>query len=216
MDSNRIEIMKQLGWVLGAAALVWCAVLTWGGGTASTAALENGERASVAYVHGDSLQQGYALIADLDQLLIQQVEAIEKQLRAQAKPLQDEAQELIDYAQNENPSNSELNVARERMAEIEELLNRYQAQAERAAANREQQMQNMIAQTLRDEIAEYAAETGIDVVLNWGLSGEGVLYGGEGFDITEPLLDYLNERHEAKKAERRAELEAARDTTSSN
>ena len=216
MDSNRIEIMKHLGWVLGAVALVWCAVLTWGGGTVSTAALENGERASVAYVHGDSLQQGYALIADLNRLLVQQVEAIETQLRTQAKPLQDEAQELIDYAQNENPSNSELNVARERMAEIEEQLNRYQAQAERAAANREQQMQNMIAQTLRDEIAEYAAETGIDVVLNWGLSGEGVLFGGEGFDVTEPLLDYLNERHEAKKAERRTELEAARDTTSSN
>lgn len=205
--------MKQVAWVLGAAALVWCAVLTWGGGASSTAALESGERAVVAFVHGDSLQQGYGLIADLDQLLGQQVQAIEQQLQAQAQPLQEEAQELIDYAQNGNPTPEELNMARERMAEIEETMNRYQAQAERAAANREQQMQNMIAQTLRNEIADYAAEVGIDVVLNWGLSGEGVLYGGEGFDVTEPLLAYLNERHEAKKAERRAELEAARDTT---
>jgi Skp family chaperone for outer membrane proteins len=204
--------MKNLAWVLGAAALVWCAVLTWGGGASSTPALEGGARAVVAFVHGDSLQQGYGLIADLDQILGRQVAAIEEQLRVKAQPLQEEAMELIEYAQNGNPTNSELNVARERMAEIENELNVYQAQAERAAANREQSMQNMIAQTLRDEIATYAEEAGIDVVLNWGLSGEGVLYGGQGFDVTGPLLAYLNERHEAKKAERRAELEAERDS----
>lgn len=205
--------MNKLSWLLGAVALVWCAILTWGGGAESTATIASGERAMVAFVHGDSLQQGYALISDLEALLGQQIIAIETQLQAQAKPLQEEAQELIAYAQNGNPSNSELNIARERMAAIETEITRYQAQAERAAANREQQMQASIAGILRREIAAYAEETEVDVVLNWGLSGEGVLYGGDGYDITEPLLDYLNARHEAKKSERRAELEAVQDTT---
>ncbi len=205
--------MKQFSWALGAVALIWCAVLTWGGGAKAPDAIARGEKAAVAYVHGDSLQQGYGLIADLDRLLQRKIEEINTQLSTKMQPLQEEAQELIDYAKNQNPSADELNVARERMAQIEKEMNVYQNQAERAAANREQQMQNIIAQTLREEIAAYADETGIDVVLNWGLSGEGVLYGGEGFDITEPLLTYLNERHEKKKDERRSALEAARDTT---
>ncbi len=205
--------MKQSSWVLGAVALVWCAVLTWGGGAQAPGAIARGEKAVVAYVHGDSVQQGYGLIADLDRLLQIKIDEINQQLRAKMQPLQEEAKELIEYAQNGNPSNDELNVARERMAQIEEEMNVYQNQAERAAANREQQMQNIIAENLRDEIAAYSEEVGIDVVLNWGLSGEGVLYGGEGFDITEPLLTFLNERHEKKKDERRAEMEAARDTT---
>lgn len=206
--------MKNLSWLVGAAALVWCAVLTWGESTESTASIASGERAMVAFVHGDSLQQGYALISDMEALLGQQILAIETQLQTQAEPLQMEAQELIDYAQNGNPTNSELNIARERMAVIESEMSRFQAQAERAAANREQQMQASIARILRREIAEYAEATGIDVVLNWGLSGEGVLYGEDGYDITEPLLAFLNERHEAKKSERKAELQAAQDTTS--
>ena len=205
--------MKQVSWVLGAVALVWCAALTWGGGTSAPDAVARGEKAVVAYVHGDSLQSGYALIQDLDRLLQAQIESINGQLVKAMTPLQEEAQELIEYAKNGNPSASELNTARERMVEIEEQMNIYQNQAERAAQMREQNMQNVIATTLREEIALYADETGIDVILNWGLSGEGVLYGAEGFDITETLLEYLNERHETKKAERKAELEAARDTT---
>lgn len=204
--------MKQISWVLGAVALVWCAALTWGGGASAPDAVARGEKAVVAYVHGDSLQSGYVLIQDLDRLLQAQIESINGQLVKAMTPLQEEAQELIEYAKNGNPSASELNTARERMAEIEEQMNIYQNQAERAAQKREQNMQNAIATTLREEIAEYASETGIDVILNWGLSGEGVLYGAEGFDITEPLLEFLNERHETKKAERKAELEAARDT----
>ena len=34
-----------------------------------------------------------------------------------------------------------------------------------------------------------------DMILNWGLSGEGVLYGGEPMDITHEVLDRLNANH---------------------
>jgi len=37
--------------------------------------------------------------------------------------------------------------------------------------------------------------------LNWGLSGEGVLYGAPGFDVTEELLEFLNERYEEEEEE---------------
>ncbi len=206
--------MKNAAWVLSAIALVWCAILTFGKGSSAPQAIANGQLASVAFVHGDSIQLKYDLISDLQELLQIQVSDIEAQLQAKAQPLQVEAQELINFAQNSNPTPEEMNMARQRIAEIEEEMGFYQQQAERAAANREQQMQNMIALTLREDIAVYAAEEGIDVVLNWGLSGEGVLHGNPGFDITESLLAFLNERYADTKAKHQAELEAATDTSS--
>jgi len=56
-------------------------------------------------------------------------------------------------------------------------------------------MQAVIAEALKRELETYAQEEGIDMILNWGLSGEGVLYGGTPWDITEDVLDRLNERH---------------------
>jgi len=32
----------------------------------------------------------------------------------------------------------------------------------------------------------------IDVILNWGLSGEGVLFGTEPYNVTSEVLDKLN------------------------
>jgi hypothetical protein len=33
------------------------------------------------------------------------------------------------------------------------------------------------------------------VVLNWGRSGEGVLFGGEAFDVTSALIQFMNDRY---------------------
>jgi hypothetical protein len=33
------------------------------------------------------------------------------------------------------------------------------------------------------------------VVLNWGRSGEGVLYGAAAYDVTKGLTDFMNERY---------------------
>jgi Skp family chaperone for outer membrane proteins len=56
-------------------------------------------------------------------------------------------------------------------------------------------MQAVIAEALRRELEAFAKEEGIDMILNWGLSGEGVLYGGEPMDITPQVLDRLNANH---------------------
>ena len=41
----------------------------------------------------------------------------------------------------------------------------------------------------------FAEENGLEVVLNWGLSGEGVLWFAD-YDITNALLDFMNDRYE--------------------
>ena len=46
--------------------------------------------------------------------------------------------------------------------------------------------------------------------MNWGLSGEGVLYGSPDYDITNALLEFMNDRYEPtarKQIRRRAQNE---------
>ena len=59
----------------------------------------------------------------------------------------------------------------------------------------EQNMQAVMAEALRRHLEEHAQEEGIDFVLNWGLSGEGVLYGTEPWDITSDVLERINAAH---------------------
>jgi Skp family chaperone for outer membrane proteins len=60
----------------------------------------------------------------------------------------------------------------------------------------ENALQVEVSEKLTQEVGVFAKENGIEVVLNWGLSGEGVLYGAPGFDVTEALLEFMNERYE--------------------
>jgi hypothetical protein len=82
-----------------------------------------------------------------------------------------------------------------RLAEIEKEAAEIRAGAEGSLVEAEQVLQDTLAEILRTDIEVFAAEQGIDIVVNWGLSGEGVLYGSEGFDVTGPLIEFLNARH---------------------
>jgi Skp family chaperone for outer membrane proteins len=183
--------------VLGLA--IWVAVLTWMVATQPGANSPRHHRGGtgpvVAYVHGDSLQQGMHLLQNLQANLMAQIETREAQLQQEAKPLQEEAQELLAYANSGQATDDELSIAQSRVMEIEAQLGQMQRIAESQIVQAEQNMQAVIAEALRRELEAFAKEEGIDMILNWGLSGEGVLYGGEPMDITPQVLDRLNANH---------------------
>ena len=192
--------MNRLGTLLGAAALVWCAVLTWQAAQSPASklpdALQAGQAAKVAYVHGDSLQQEYKYIRVLEDQIMNVAERLQLQMDSIVRPLREEAQELIDYAQSDQATEDDINVASQRLGEIEQAVKQLQAREQQIMGNMERQLQAQVAQRLEGELEAYAEQTGIDVIVNWGLSGEGVLYGSEGFNITRPLIAFLNERVE--------------------
>lgn len=178
---------------------IWVAVLTWMVATQPVATSSKHQAGNagpvVAYVHGDSLQQGMHLLQNLQANLMAQIETREAQLQQEAKPLQEEAQELLAYANGGQATDDELNIAQGRIMEIEAQLGQMQRAAESQIVQAEQNMQAVIAEALRRELEAFAKEEGIDMILNWGLSGEGVLYGGEPMDITHEVLDRLNANH---------------------
>ena len=86
-------------WLIPVAAFfaIWLVWLTWlVVGTEPTLAdqAESSGGPVVAFVHGDSLQEGMAVVQTLKANLEVQIDAREERLQADAAPLQEEAQEL--------------------------------------------------------------------------------------------------------------------------
>ena len=198
MNSNK------LFWPVVAVLGVWLTALTVaevGEGAESPA--ERAARGSgpvVAYVHGDSLQRSLNLLKNLQANLRMLMDERDAQLQQDAAPLQDEAQELINYANSGQATDDELAIAESRVRAIESELRAMQMAAENDLLVAEQNMQAVIAEALRRHLAAHAEEEGIDVILNWGLSGEGVLYGTEPWDITDDVIARINDAHDLSPA----------------
>ena len=171
---------------------VWLIALTYIQLKPSPKFSANSEAPIIAYVHGDSLHSGMDLIATLEATFQQNVEEADSLLKAEATPLQQEAQELIAYANSGSATQDEIQIAQNRVYEIEAILQQMQAKASQNVQYQEQTMQTTVSAFLNKVLSEYAEENNIDLILNWGLSGEGVLYGTEPYNITEEVLEKLN------------------------
>ena len=105
---------------------VWLSVLTYVQLSPEPVVMSDKESAVIAYVHGDTIQQGMLLIQSLEATLREKMTEAESVLKAQALPLQEEAQELINYANSGQASADEIDIASRRVGEIESLLERMQ------------------------------------------------------------------------------------------
>ena len=198
------RLKQHLGTLLGALALMWTLVLTLlmqqdrsAVETEVSAELQQGQQAVVAFVHGDSIQANFQFLQELDSALRAEVTEVQRQLQRRMQPLEAEAQELIAFAQGPGATAEEQQMAQNRLMEIEEEVMRMQQREEQSLQEREQAIQKQIADRLAADLEAFCAEQGIDVVVNWGLSGEGVLYGKPAFDVTQPLIAFMNARHAA-------------------
>ena len=163
-----------------------------------SADLQSGKAPVVAYVHGDSIQSGYAFIAVQEDELFVAVQQAQLAIDRASTPFRDEAQELIDYANSGAATPEDVQIAQQRLMELESQMGKIQEASQNELIELESSLQAEIASNLSRDVAEYAQERGLDVVLNWGLSGEGVLYGSAGLDVTAGLLEFMNDRFESE------------------
>ncbi|MGB1577594.1 MAG: OmpH family outer membrane protein [Flavobacteriales bacterium] len=182
------NVTPRVFWATVGALVVWLGALTWS--------------PVVAFVHGDSLQAGMTFVQTMQANLQMQLENREARLQEDALPLQEEAQELLDYANSGQATEDELAIAQRRVMEIETALRQLQRAAEEDMFVAEQNMKSVLADALRRHLQAHAEEEGLDLILNWGLSGEGVLYGSEPWDVTAEVLDRINEAHPGPSAGR--------------
>ena len=175
---------------------VWLIALTYIQFAPKTPLISDQGGAVIAYVHGDTLRQGMNLIASLEATLRENMYELDSLLQQDSSPLQAEAQELIGYANSGNATASEIDIASNRVNEIEQMLQKLQYDAEQIFALNESTMQAEIASHLTETLRIFSKEQGVDIVFNWGLSGEGVLYGTDAIDVTQEVLIALNKTND--------------------
>ena len=191
---------NQLVSILMACLVIWLSILTYiqvsDASHKLSSSLQSGDVAKVAYVRGDSLQANYEFIAERERELFAAVQQAQIAVERMATPLQEEAQELIAFATGPNVTEDELQIAQSRLYEIEAQLGQIQNDSQTRLMQLENELQAEVAKRLSDEVAVFARANGLEVVLNWGVSGEGVLYGSSDLDVTGALIAFMNDRYE--------------------
>ncbi|MAI23738.1 MAG: hypothetical protein CL828_06745 [Crocinitomicaceae bacterium] len=200
---------NQFMYILIACLGVWLTILTYiqvsDSAPQLSESLQGGKAATIAYVHGDSIQANYEFIAERERALFVGVQQAQIAVERMATPLKEEAQELITYASGPNASEEEMQIAQSRLYEIEAQLTQIQNESQTRLVQLENQLQAEVASRLSKEVAVFAGDNGLEVVLNWGLSGEGVLYGSPDYDVTNALLEFMNDRYDSPTAEENTE-----------
>lgn len=155
--------------------------------------------ANIAFVYGDSINLGYQFILDQQDDLINSTRQSEGKLRRSLENAEKEYGELMAYIQSGEASEEDMAIAQQRTMELQYELQGLEQQEQERLARKEQAMQREIVERLNTFLQAFAEENGIDLIINKGVSGEGVLYGSEPFDVTAEVLRGLNEAYALEK-----------------
>lgn len=149
----------------------------------------------IGFIRGDSLNLKYKFILDKEDELISFSTVSENKLGRQLQAAEKEYKELVDYVQSGKATESDMAIAQQRLMQLEQELQSAQAREQELLGRKEAEFQKEIADRLSAFLERYAKDNEIDLILNWGFSREGVLYGQEPFDITQDVLNQLNSEY---------------------
>lgn len=158
-----------------------------------------GDIPNVAFIYGDSINFGYNFILDKQDELINSTKQSENKLRRSLEKAEKEYGELMEYIQSGSATEEEMAIAQQRTMELQYELQGMEQQEQELLRRKEKAMQNEIVQRLDAFLQEYAAENDIDLIINKGVSGEGVIYGSAPYDITSDVLRGLNDAYAIEK-----------------
>ena len=177
------------------------------------AAVENTEKGiRLAYVRIDSLQSQYNYFQEL----VGELQAEEEKIVVELQRRQQELQTNIELYQQEAPKMT----ARQREANEADLRRVQQnyLQVEQAAQGQMMQRQNDLTVMMREDmnsaIETLKEELNLDFILLYEEGGQ-IIYANDEYDITERMVNMLNESRETPSEEEATEAtEAAADSTS--
>ena len=176
-------------------------------------AVENTEKGiRLAYVRIDSLQSQYNYFQEL----VGELQAEEEKIVAELQRRQQELQTNIELYQQEAPKMT----ARQREANEADLRRVQQnyLQVEQAAQGQMMQRQNDLTVMMREDmnsaIETLKEELNLDFILLYEEGGQ-IIYANDDYDITERMVNMLNESRETPSEEEATEAsEEAADSTS--
>ncbi len=159
-----------------------------------TAALKD---ARIAFFYMDSVQKKYELIAEKDRRFRSEGQRLEGSLKNEMAKAQARYEELM---AKDHTYSTQAEVAKDEQ-ELQQLMARIQGQqanSEEQLARLEAQMLTEITKELRDYMEQFNKTAGFDYIFSVQNGGQ-VWVGNEGLDISDDLINGLNERYRASK-----------------
>jgi outer membrane protein len=161
----------------------------------SAVTIEDGLK-KLAFVRGDSIMAKYQYVLDQQDVLIKKAKSSESKLQRQMNKAQEEYTELVNYANSGSATESELQIAQERIMQLEYELQAMQAEEQNKIAKQEMEFQQELYNRISAFVSEYAESNGYEMVFNFEPTGQGLLYSSEAYDITSGVLKELNSQYQ--------------------
>ena len=164
---------------------------------------DNGENAEVnnaapidlaiAYVNSDSLLKNYGFFQELEKQLIDKRDKLNVEYQNRAEGLQKEISNFQSTAGN--MTISQARAVEEDLRKKQQNLMMYQEQLGQQLMQQESKMNTELYDKVSDYLHNYGKDKNLQIVLTY-TKGSGVLYANEGLDITDQILNGLNEAYE--------------------
>lgn len=195
--------MKQLSTVLNGVlviAVIILFVLHFTGSDSKEnkggeAAVAEGAVFPVAYINTDSLLLNYSFAKEVNEQLMGKEEASRADLNEKAKVFQQDAVEFQRKVQNNGFLSMErAQKEQQRLAKAEQDLQQLSQRLTNELMQEQDKLNRQLRDTLMNYLEIYTKDNPYKVILSNTL-GDNVLYGADGVDITNEILDALNARH---------------------
>lgn len=161
---------------------------------------------SIAYVNSDSLLKNYDFFKELEKSLIEKRDKLNLEYQNRAEGLQKEITNFQSTAGN--MTISQARAVEEDLKKKQQNLMMYQQQLSQQMMQEEAKMNS----ELYDKVASYLNEFGMDKELQIVLTytkGSGVLYANEGLDITDQVMEGLNDAYKVEQSGEKTEAKPA-------
>lgn len=162
---------------------------------------------SIAYVNSDSLLKNYGFFQELEKQLIERRDKLNVEYQNRAEGLQKEISNFQSTAGN--MTISQARAVEEDLRKKQQNLMMYQEQLGQQLMQEESKMNAELYDKVSEYLRDYGINKNLQIVLTY-TKGSGVLYADEGLDITDQVLEGLNDAYELDQSG--GKTKAAQDT----
>lgn len=211
--------MKNISTILASVALLAVAYLYYmqlssiDVSTPETTIVEEGqlpENIAIAYINSDSLQTNYQFITDKSTELETQKVNAEAEYRSRVQGLQKEVESLRQNIGNMTPNRAR--AYQEELQQKEQNLMIYRDQLGSDLLAQEGAITQELYERVTAFLKDYGKQNNIQLVMYYS-QASGILYAHEGMDITNDVVNQLNEAYEAEKGGTQGGEPATTDST---
>ena len=165
--------------------------------TKSTTPPPSGDKEAIVYVNSDTLLTNYQYAKDITKRLEAKGQSTQKDLAARGQSFQ---REVAEYQKNMGTMSADQRQTTEsRLQRTQESLQTYQQNATAEFQNNQANENAKLFDKIADFTKNYAKQKGYKMVLTYSKANPTVLYGDPALDVTNDVIQKLNDAYEKEK-----------------